>query len=80
MERMIAMYCTIQELPIILNAVQVAAVLGISKSRAYQLFLQKDFPTVQIGRRKLVSRDAFWTWFQAQERKGGDLNRTDETA
>lgn len=74
------MITSIQELPLILNAVQVAAVLGISKSRAYQLFQQKDFPTVQIGRRKLVSRDAFWAWFQAQERKGGDSNRTDETA
>lgn len=74
------MISSIQELPLILNAVQVAAVLGISKSRAYQLFRQKDFPTVQIGRRKLVSRDAFWAWFQAQERKEGDSNRTDETA
>lgn len=74
------MYHSIQELPMILNAVQVAAVLGISKSRAYQLFLQKDFPTVQIGRRKMVSRDAFWAWFQAQEKKGVTENGENATA
>lgn len=74
------MYHSIQELPMILNAVQVAAVLGISKSRAYQLFLQKDFPTVQIGRRKMVSRDAFWAWFQAQEKKGATENGENATA
>ncbi len=57
------MYQSVQDLPLILNAKQVATALGISRSLAYQLFKQPDFPTVKIGSRLVVSRDSFWYLF-----------------
>ncbi|WP_370814894.1 helix-turn-helix domain-containing protein [Butyricicoccus pullicaecorum] len=48
-----------------------AEFLGISRSLAYQLFRQKDFPTIPVSRRKLVRREALLAWLDAhpQERE-----------
>lgn len=49
------------ELPLVLNARDVADILGISLAAAYRLFARDDFPTIRTGmRRKLVSREAFF--------------------
>lgn len=57
------------ELPLVLNAKDVADILGISLTAAYRLFDRKDFPTIRTGmRRKLVSRDAFFDWLKRQHR------------
>ena len=53
------------DLALILSAPQVAEFLGISRSLAYQQFRQKDFPTIQVGRRKLVRREALLAWLDA---------------
>ena len=47
------------ELPLFLNASQVAKVLGISPSSSYALLHSKGFPTLRIGGRMVVPRDQF---------------------
>lgn len=68
------------DLTLILSAPQVAEFLGISRSLAYQLFRQKDFPTILIGRRKLVRREALLAWLDAhtqrREEVTSDANET----
>lgn len=57
------------ELPLVLNAKDVADILGISLTATYRLFDREDFPTIRTGmRRKLVSRDAFFDWLKQQQR------------
>lgn len=57
------------ELPPVLNARDVADILGISLAAAYRLFDREDFPTIRTGmRRKLVSREAFFDWLKQQWR------------
>lgn len=57
------------ELPLVLNARDVADVLGISLAAAYRMFDRYDFPTIRTGmRRKLVSREAFFDWLKQQQR------------
>lgn len=51
-----------EELPLTLNATQVAEVLGISRVFAYSLLHQKTFPTIVIGKRMLVPKDKFVEW------------------
>ena len=51
-----------EELPLTLCAENVAAVLGISRTNAYVLLHQEDFPTLHIGKRLLVPRDKFIQW------------------
>ena len=54
------------DLPYMLNADQMAAVLGIARSSAYILLHRSDFPTVRIGKRLLVARDRLAEWMDKQ--------------
>mgnify|MGYP000476055665 CR=1 FL=1 len=52
-------YHSLEELPLMMNMTDVAAVLGISRAGAYKLAHSADFPAFQIGRRIVVSRENF---------------------
>ena len=56
------LYRSFDELPLTLNANQVAEVLGISRVFAYSLLHQETFPTITIGKRMLVPKDKFVEW------------------
>lgn len=49
-----------------LNVTDVAAVLGISRPKAYELMRREDFPVVQLGSRKIVPRSKLEEWLEAQ--------------
>ena len=59
-----------ESLPDILNAGMLAEALGISRAGAYQLLNSADFPTLQIGKRKLVPKDKLIAWIDRHT--GGD--------
>ena len=52
-------------LPLMLNVVQVAAVLGISRAGAYELVHSEGFPTLKIGSRIVVPKDKLREWIDA---------------
>ena len=56
------------QLSLTLNATQVAAILGISRSNAYALMRSEGFPTLHIGKRMLVPRDKLVRWMDEQAR------------
>jgi predicted DNA-binding transcriptional regulator AlpA len=62
-------YCSEKELPIILQAKDVQAVLGISKGKTYELMNSSDFPTIYLNRRMVVQKDAFFEWLNQDKRK-----------
>lgn len=55
-----------EDYPDVLNAEQIAMLLGISRSGAYQLLNRADFPTLQIGKRKLAPKDKVLAWIDRQ--------------
>ena len=57
------------DLPLTLNAEEVANVLSISRANAYTLLHSKGFPALRIGRRILVPRDSLISWIQANINK-----------
>ena len=59
-------YHSLEELPLMMNMADVAAVLGISRAGAYKLAHSIDFPAFQIGRRIAVSREKFIDWLDQQ--------------
>ena len=59
-------YTSYTQLPLSLNANDIAAVLGISRANAYTLMRAKDFPTIFIGKRMIVPRDKFIEWLDLQ--------------
>lgn len=48
------------------NAAEIAEILGVSKSAAYDLLHREDFPTLRIGKRLLVVASQFDAWLAAQ--------------
>ena len=59
-------YHSLEELPLMMNMADVAAVLGISRAGAYKLAHDSSFPAFQIGRRIVVSREKFVDWLNRQ--------------
>ena len=64
-------YKSYDELPMFLNAATVAKVLGIAPSSSYELMHEKDFPTLRIGNRIVVPKEAFIQWVE-QHTGGGE--------
>ena len=63
---MTTIYTSYNQLPLSLNANDIAAVLGISRANAYTLMRAKGFPTIFIGKRMIVPRDKFIEWMDLQ--------------
>ena len=53
------------DLPDILDASQIASALRISRAGAYNLLSSEDFPTLRIGRRKLVMKNDLIQWLKS---------------
>ena len=53
----------VEELPLVLTPMDIAAVLGISRNTAYELIHSEDFPILKQYR---VSRKRFLTWLESQ--------------
>ena len=57
-------YQSVEQLPVILNMKNVAAVLGISESGAYDLCKTEGFPAFRVGNRILIQRDKLVEWIE----------------
>ena len=52
------------ELPLTMNARDIAGYLNISLSCAYQVMNSRDFPVLKIGKRRIVTKEHFLEWLQ----------------
>ena len=60
-------YKSFDQLPVTIQAEDIAAVLGISRAGAYTLMRSKGFPTIYVGKRRMiVMRDKFIAWLDKQ--------------
>lgn len=53
-----------------LSVPEAAEIIGISKSKMYELVRSKGFPTIQVGKRLLVSAKGLERWIEEQAEKG----------
>lgn len=51
-------------LPEMLSAKDLMEILPVSRSAVYTLLRDPSFPTIRLGRRVIVPRDAFCAWLQ----------------
>ena len=56
-----------EDYPLMLTADHISEILHMSKRRAYEVMELKSFPTIRIGKRKWVQREAFFAWLKQQE-------------
>lgn len=59
---MTTIYTSYDQLPLMLNADEVARALGISRANAYTLMRSKGFPTLRLGKRMVVPKDLLLEW------------------
>lgn len=59
-------YTSFDQLPLVLSARDVADLLGISSTAAYGLLHSENFPTITVGWRQLVPRDALIEWMKSK--------------
>lgn len=64
-----AVYNSLESIPMILNAKDIQAILGISKGKTYELMNTKDFPTIYLNKRMVVTREAFFDWLNQDNLK-----------
>lgn len=60
-----------EDLPLFLNANDLSSAIGIAPSSCYELMHEKDFPSIRIGKRLVVSRDKFIEWVEKRSVGGG---------
>ena len=65
-------YKSYDELPLFLNAGQVAQVLGVAPSSAYELMHEAGFPTLRVGSRMVVPKEKFVQWVEEHTKGDGD--------
>lgn len=61
-----SVYKNYEELPLMLNAKQIASLFGISISSAYELMREDGFPSIRIGNRLIVPKDKLVGWIERQ--------------
>ena len=65
------LYKSYDELPLMLSVQEIAIVLGISKTSAYELVRSKGFPVLKIGSRLVVPKEKFSEW--VEQNIGGSI-------
>ncbi len=63
-------YNRYEDLPLMLSVPELASVLGISRTRAYELAREKGFPSLTIGARIIVPRDKLIAWIDEKSSGG----------
>ena len=62
------MFTDIDEVPLMLNANNLAAFMQISRAGAYNLFRMEGFPTNKVNGRALVAKSDLVQWLQQNKR------------
>ena len=57
-------FTNFDQLPIMLNAEQMAQILGVSRAGAYQLMHTEGFPLLRIGKRMVTPKEELRKWIE----------------
>ena len=60
--------CSYEDIPLFLDANDIAKLLGLSLTNIYYMFRADDFPTIVIGKRRLVRKEKLLEWIGSHER------------
>ncbi len=57
------------KLPLTLKVEEVASILGISRGGAFNLVKSRGFPSIRIGRRIVIPKEAFFNWMEEKTKE-----------
>ena len=61
-------YNDLESIPLFLGCKEITKLLGLSHTTVYELFQSEDFPTITVGRRHMVRKDALLQWIDSHEK------------
>ncbi len=64
-------FCNYDELPLLLDANDLMRLLGLSRTNVYYMLRADDFPSIVIGKRRLVNKEKLFQWLAAHEQGTG---------
>ncbi len=53
---------SIEDLPLFLTVSDISRIMGIGLNKAYDLFHSENFPSIRLGKRMVISKNAFVKW------------------
>lgn len=56
-----------KDYPLMLTALEIANILGVSKRVAYEIMDSPEFPLIRIRRSKRVNREDFFNWLEQKK-------------
>ena len=65
-------YKSFDDLPLMLSVQELSAVLGVSRTSAYELTKEKGFPSVKVRGRIVIPKEQFIKWIATQAEKGAE--------
>ncbi|MBR0425675.1 MAG: helix-turn-helix domain-containing protein [Clostridia bacterium] len=67
-------YSNYDDIPLFLDALEIMNVLGLSKTTVYFMLRSDDFPTIEIGSRRMVRKEKLFEWIDAHEKPTAPVN------
>ena len=62
-------YTNFDQVPMYMNAKNVADLLGLSPTSVYGLMKKRGFPTIRVGNRVVIPKDKFFEWAEKNTSK-----------
>ena len=66
-------YHTNEQIPLYLDAGEIVKILGLSRTCVYDFMRAVDFPAIQLGNRRLVRREEFFSWLDRHRVDNSDV-------
>ena len=64
-------YKSMEDVPMFMTVMDMAAILGVSRASAYELVKEKGFPKLNVVHgRIIIPRDRFFEWLDSRETSG----------
>ncbi len=60
-------YNSYDAIPLFLDAADIMNILGLSRTTVYNMIQEPDFPTIEIGKRRLVRKEKLFEWIDGHE-------------
>ncbi len=67
-------YSSYESVPLFLDAADIMNVLGLSRTTVYSMLQEPDFPTIELGKRRIVRKEKLFEWINAHENPDSCIN------
>ena len=73
-KNVMARYSNYEDIPLFLDALDLMNVLGLSRTTVYFMLRSEDFPTIEIGNRRMVRKEKLFEWIEQHEKPVQPVN------